>query len=733
MNESIFENIKRCSLTVQGVVQGVGFRPFVFGLASSLGLTGFVGNNSSGVFIEVEGVPEALASFQARLVSEAPPLARIEAVTAAEIPRRGEPDFTIVHSQSEAAANTLISPDLTTCDDCLRELFDPADRRYRYPFTNCTNCGPRFTIIRDIPYDRPLTTMASFTMCPACQAEYDDPRNRRFHAQPNACPECGPQLEFCWSKEANSFAFHLPATPDPIRHAQAVIGQGGIVAVKGLGGFHLACDAASDTALRTLRQRKGRVDKPFAVMAPDLTTVARFAAVSAEEAALLTSRERPIVLLKKRPGTLLSDLVAPGNPYLGVMLPYTPLHYLLLGPDPATVEHPADEARQMENEASSEKNSSFIIHHSSFFILVMTSGNYSDEPIAKDNDEAVDRLSTLADAFLLHDRPIQAHCDDSVIRVFEGQELPLRRSRGYAPFPVKLPFEVPPVLAIGGELKATFCLTKGRYAYMSQHLGDMENLETLHAFQNAVAHFQALFRIQPQALAADLHPGYLSSRWAREQELAINNEQLTINNEQLTINNSQPSNPPILQPSNLPTFHFIQHHHAHLAAVMAEHGLEGTEPVIGFSFDGTGYGLDGAIWGGEVLLANYQSFERLAHLKYVPLPGGDAAIKRPYRTALAHLWAAGIDWDDGLPPVAACLATECGVIRRQLERQLNTVPTSSMGRLFDAVSALAGVRQTVTYEGQAAIEFEALAADDVQASYAFEVSAGEVDAAPIIR
>jgi hydrogenase maturation protein HypF len=709
---------------VQGVVQGVGFRPFVFDLASSLGLTGFVGNHSGGVFIEVEGTSEALTSFQERLVSAAPPLARIESITAEEIPLRGETSFTIVHSRSGAAANTLISPDLTTCDDCLRELFDPADRRYRYPFINCTNCGPRFTLIRDIPYDRPLTTMAGFVMCPACQAEYDDPRNRRFHAQPNACPVCGPQLEFCWSEEANPFAFQLAAERNAIRCAQAVIAQGGIVAVKGLGGFHLACDAASDTALRMLRQRKGRVDKPFAIMAPDLNTVTRFAEISTEEAALLTSRERPIVLLKKRPGCVVSDLVAPGNPYLGVMLPYTPLHYLILAPD-SIAQPPSNNKRQSPHaEEEPENHSSFVIHHSPFSILVMTSGNYSDEPIAKDNEEALDRLSPLADAFLLHNRGIQAHCDDSVIRVFEGQELPLRRSRGYAPFPVKLPFEVPPLLAVGGELKATFCLTKGRYAYMSQHIGDMENLETLQAFEKAVAHFQALFRIRPQAIAADLHPGYLSSRWAREQQLTISNEQ-TANNSEFRIQNLESSTPP--------PFHFIQHHHAHIAAVMAEHGLDGAEPVIGFSFDGTGYGSDGAIWGGEVLLVDYKRFERLAHLKYVPLPGGDAAIKRPYRTALAHLWAAGIDWDDVLLPVAACLATECGIIRRQLERRLNIVPTSSMGRLFDAVAALAGVRQTVTYEGQAAIEFEALAADDVQAGYAFDFSTNEIDSTPVIR
>jgi hydrogenase maturation protein HypF len=691
--------IERQRLTVQGVVQGVGFRPFVYSLAQELRLGGFVGNDSAGVFIEIEGSPQALTAFCERLVSETPPLAHLESVTAEAILVQGEVEFVIVHSETKADENTLISPDMLTCDDCLRELFDPNDRRYRYPFINCTNCGPRFTIIRDIPYDRPLTTMADFAMCPDCQAEYDDPLNRRFHAQPNACPVCGPQISFQWSFaafpplegiERERSSGHEQNGDKAIQLAQAVITRGGIVAIKGLGGFHLACDATNDQAVQILRQRKGRVDKPFAIMALDMTTIHQFAYVSPEEEALLSGRERPIVLLKKKPDSTLSQFIAPGNQYVGVMLPYTPLHYLLL-------------ARTEQSKVENRKPILSAFEGSK--ILVMTSGNYSDEPIVKDNDEALERLAPLADAFLLHNRDIHVHCDDSVIRVFEGYELPVRRSRGYAPFPVRLPFPAPPLLAVGGELKSTFCLTKDNYAFMSQHIGDMENLETLQAFEKAVAHFKALFRVVPAVIVGDMHPRYLSTRWAQAQA------------------------------QDLP-FVPVQHHHAHIAAVMAEHGLSGEEPVIGFSFDGTGYGLDGAIWGGEVLLATYKDFRRAAHLKYIPLPGGDAAVKRPYRIALAHLWAAGEPWHEPLPPVSAATPVEQGVIKRQFETGFNTVPTSSMGRLFDAVASLAGVRQTVTYEAQAAIELESLADIETRGRYCFELSDGdpvEIDPAPVIR
>ncbi len=669
----------RQRLWVQGVVQGVGFRPFVFRLATRLSLGGFVGNDSAGVFIELEGTPKALVTFQQELIANPPPLAHIEEVTTIAIAPLGEREFTIVHSHA-GAANTLISPDLSICDDCLRELLDPADRRYRYPFINCTNCGPRFTIIRALPYDRPLTTMADFPLCPACQQEYEDPYNRRFHAQPNACPVCGPQLEFCWS-EGQTFPDRLPAdqSTDAISQVQTLLAQGGIVAVKGIGGFHLACDAINDHAVQTLRQRKGRIDKPFAVMARDVETVRQIADISAAELALLTSRERPIVLLAKKRDSPLSEWIAPGNRYIGVMLPYSPLHYLLFSPSAQSAAPSA--------------------------VLVMTSGNHAAEPIVKDNEAAVEWLASLADAFLLHNRSIHVPCDDSVLQLFDGYEAPIRRSRGYAPFPVKLPAMSPSVLAVGGELKSTFCLTKGAYAFLSQHIGDMQNLETLTAFGQAVDHMQRIFDITPSVIACDLHPGYLSTNWAQEHAAG---RQLVK----------------------------VQHHHAHIASLMAEHELDGHQPVIGFSFDGTGYGTDGAIWGGEVLIANYLSFSRAAHLVYFPLPGGDAAIRCPHRTALAALWGAGMDWDERLPPVAASTAYERGVIRRMMETGLNAVATSSMGRLFDAVAALAGVRQTANYEAQAAIELEALVDSAIMDAYAFGLPTAEkptFDAAPVLR
>lgn len=686
--------LERRRLTVTGVVQGVGFRPFVYGLAARHGLTGFVGNHSGGVFIEIEGPETALIGFQRDLLGQAPPLAHIERVAVEKVTARGDATFTIVNSQAEASVNTLISPDICLCNDCLRELFDPADRRYRYPFINCTNCGPRFTIIQDIPYDRSYTTMAGFTMCPVCRAEYENPLDRRFHAQPNACPVCGPQLwlELNPHLQPLNPDFHSLVKDNALQAAQQLLAAGKIVAVKGLGGFHLACDAANDEAVQTLRQRKGRVDKPFAVMAPDVETIRQFAELSAEEETLLSSKERPILLLRKKPNSHLSEFIAPGNPYVGVMLPYTPLHYLLL--------HTLPEEKA-NAETDSQNRKSKIVNRKSK-ILIMTSANHADEPIVKDNAEAHERLSHLVDAFLFHNRDIYARCDDSVIRLFQGAELPLRRSRGYAPFPVKLPLPLPSTLAVGGELKSTFCLTKDEYAFMSQHIGDMENLETMAAFGQAVAHFKHIFRVEPELIACDMHPGYLSTRWAQEHANGL----------------------PLVE---------VQHHHAHVAAVMAEHQLDGTEPVIGFSFDGTGYGLDGAVWGGEVFIADYRGFERAAHLKYTALVGGDAAVKRPYRLALAHLEAAGLPWDDRLPCVAACPEVEQRVIKRQLETGLNAVPTSSFGRLFDAVASLAGVRQTVTYEAQAAIEFEALAAPGIETGYAFEFEGSQFDAAPVIR
>jgi hydrogenase maturation protein HypF len=663
---------------ITGVVQGVGFRPFVYNLATDLELTGWVLNSSAGVEIEVTGSDAALDEFVERLSSDAPPLARIDTVDVAavpadtlDLPAPGE--FVIRHSEARAGDFQPISPDVSICDDCRRELFDPQDRRHRYPFINCTNCGPRFTIIQDIPYDRPQTTMAPFEMCPDCQAEYDDPRDRRFHAQPNACPVCGPRVWF--ERSGVDLPVDPPTAEAAVQETREALRRGEILAIKGLGGFHLACDATDDRAVARLRERKGRVDKPFALMAFDLEAVERFCHVDQAERELLTSRERPILLLRERADSPISRHVAPGNRFLGVMLPYTPLHYLLLDP-----------------------GDDFPI------ALVMTSGNYSEEPIATGNAEARQRLGHLADAFLFHDRDIHARCDDSVTRIFDGAELPVRRSRGYAPYPVHLPFSVPQLLAVGGELKNTFCLTRDRYAFLSQHIGDMENYETLRFFEQMVEQLERTFRVMPEIVAYDLHPGYLSTKYALRLE----------------------ADDGVLQP--------VQHHHAHIAAVMAENGLPGDRPVIGVAFDGTGYGTDGAIWGGEVLVADYTTARRAAHLKYVPLPGGDEAIRRPYRTALAHLWAAGVDWEPGLPPVDAASDLERSVLRQQLEWEVNTVPTSSVGRLFDAVSALAGVRQRVNYEAQAAIELEMRVDPDIETAYAFNLGDdGVIDPAPLIR
>ncbi|HBY60203.1 MAG TPA: carbamoyltransferase HypF, partial [Solibacterales bacterium] len=647
---------------VCGVVQGVGFRPFVYTLATRLGLTGRVRNSALGVEIEAQGSPEALDAFAGALTAHPPPLAAIESLTAE--PREldaGEADFRIEESGGGQSISTSIPADLGICGACLRELFHPADRRYRYPFLNCTHCGPRFTIIRALPYDRPFTTMAAFPMCADCDAEYRDPSNRRFHAEPTACPDCGPRLEFAAAGE--SAAAEGEAA---LLAAKRAIREGAIVAVKGLGGFHLACDAANDGALRRLRERKGRAGKPFAVMVPDLAAARRLCEVSDDEAALLASPQRPILLLAAKPGAALSPLVAPGHRYLGLMLPYTPLHELLMDAVP----------------------------------LVMTSGNRSDEPIARDNQEALERLAPLADGFLLHNRQIHQVADDSVVRLFEGRELPIRRSRGYAPYPVALPFEGPPVFAAGGELKATFCLTQANRAYVSQHIGDMESLETLAAYESASAHYQRLFDIRPSAIAADLHPGYLSSQWARRQ--------------------ARERGVPCIE---------VQHHHAHAAAVMAENGVPDGERVIAFAFDGTGYGPDGAIWGGEVLLAGYREFERYAHLRYIPLPGGDAAIRRPYRTAFAHLRAANLRAALPIPPA------EAAVLERQIGRSINTVSTSSMGRLFDAVAVLLGLPGTVSYEGQAALELEAMAEPGEAPPPPWALSGGgpiEIDPAPLL-
>lgn len=676
--------IRSARIHITGIVQGVGFRPFVYGLATFYALNGWVRNTSAGVDIEVDGAVDKLDIFVKTLKSDIPPLARIDTFEITYGPPQGFTEFEIVGSEVVPEAFQPISPDVSICPDCLRELFDPSNRRYHYPFINCTNCGPRFTIINDIPYDRPNTTMTLFEMCPDCKAEYANPLDRRFHAQPIACPVCGPKV---WLEELDGV--RIAERDNAIIVTQKLLAEGKIVAIKGLGGFHLACDATNPTAVSELRRRKLRVDKPFALMMPNLAEVERYCSVSDAERRLLESHQRPIVLLDRKPNSLIVKEVGPGQHNLGVMLPYTPLHYLLFsdyGIDPPP----------------------FVLH-----ALVMTSGNLSEEPIASENDEARARLSSLADAFLMHNRDIRIRCDDSVVLAFEDSNIYLRssdlvtsrsskvyflrRSRGYVPDPVPLPFEAASILATGPELKNTFCLTRGKYAFMSHHIGDMENFETLRSFEDGEEHFERLFRIHPEAIAHDMHPNYLTTRYALQRA----------------------------QRDNVPVFG-VQHHHAHIAACMADNGLDGSYPVIGLAFDGTGYGLDGAIWGGEFLVADYKNFQRLFHLAYFPLPGGDAAIKRPARIALALLWSLGMDWEDWLAPTKDMCLEERQALRIQLERGLNIFRTSSLGRLFDAAAALAGVRQKVNYEAQAAMEFEAAIDPSENGEYSFEIKEGKV-------
>jgi hydrogenase maturation protein HypF len=642
-------------------------------------LAGHVGNDSAGVFVEVEGEASTVDQFEARLVLEAPPLARVFDVVGTTIDRHHEQGgFRIIESQSVGPVRTFVSPDVAVCDDCLAEMFNPDDRRFRYPFINCTNCGPRFTITLRLPYDRPNTTMAGFELCPNCRAEYDDPGDRRFHAQPVACAECGPRVWFEGSRGVDSGLARVEGTDAAIAAAQEALARGEIVAIKGLGGYHLACDATSEEAVDRLRTRKHRKDKPLAVMVPDLERANNLARIDGTEAALLNSPARPIVLLGRRRGSNLAEQVAPGQPQIGLLLPYTPLHHLLFHGAPGG-------AAPVPT------------------MLVMTSGNLTEEPICYIDADARARLGPIADAWLVHDRPIHVPCDDSVMRVEDDEPRPIRRSRGYAPLPIRLPFTVRPTLAMGGELKNTFCLASGHDAWMSQHIGDMGSVETLAAFERSATQFGDMYQVDPRQIAADAHPGYQTRRWADDR-----------------------SGRPV---------ELVQHHHAHIAAVMAEHAVPAGETVLGFAFDGTGYGTDGAIWGGEVLVADYEGFERSAHLRYVPLPGGDATVRKPYRAALAHLWAAGIDWEADLAPVRDAPPDELVVLRRQLERDVHCVPTSSMGRLFDAVSSLLGVRHIASYEAQAAIELEWMAAAHVADArpYAFGLEGANIDPAPVLR
>ncbi|HEY2587413.1 MAG TPA: carbamoyltransferase HypF, partial [Tepidisphaeraceae bacterium] len=706
--------MERRAIAIHGTVQGVGFRPFVFGLASSLDLGGFVRNGVGGLRIEVEGEPPALDQFVSRVVGQPPPLARIEQWTCDARKPRGEREFRIEPSECESKGEIVVSPDAATCDQCLAELFDPHDRRYRYPFLNCTNCGPRLTIVRGAPYDRERTTMAGFPMCDRCRAEYENPLDRRFHAQPVACPACGPRLAAIDAR-GDPVGFEEEA----LAHFSEIIRRGGIGAMKGIGGYHLACDARNAEAVAELRRRKHRDEKPFAIMVRDVEAARELCDVSQEERALLTSVRRPIVLLRKRgsserrtaspithraafpprpPGggwgegkpentyeqqerrlqfpltparsgavansprfsrrareqegqcanrspLFIADAVSPGNPCLGVMLPYAPLHHLLL-------------------------------HDLGGIPLVMTSGNRSDEPIAYDEPDAFERLAGIADLFLTHDRPIHVRCDDSVTRVIGGAEAPIRRSRGDAPHPIPLPIACPaPILAVGGQLKATFALGDDRRAIVSHHMGDLDHFEAYRAFERDIALYEQLFSLRPRSLAHDLHPDYASTRYAIQRASAEGLECVA-----------------------------IQHHHAHLASCMAEHGL--CESVIGVTLDGTGYGTDGAVWGGEFLVGDYRAFRRAAHLRYVAMPGGERAIREPWRMAAAHLADAGTasaQWE------ARVGSPSLRTVRQMIERRFNAPMTSSAGRLFDAVASLVGLRDRVSYEGQAAIELEWLA------------------------
>ena len=638
----------RVEVRVEGVVQGVGFRPYVHGLAHRFGLSGRVGNDTAGVFVEIEGAEQAVSEFLATLPAQAPPLAVIEQVRTSPLAPTGESGFHIVSSNAAGRRDTLISADTATCDDCLRELADPTDRRFDYPFINCTNCGPRFTIVRDVPYDRPFTTMAPFAMCQACAREYHDPTDRRFHAQPVCCPACGPRLRLIDAGGAE-----LPG--EPLAEAAQLLKAGAVLAVKGLGGFHVAALAADAAATAELRARKHREDKPFALMVTDLDAARELCEIDPVAERLLAGRRRPVVLLPRRRDAPVAPAVAPGNRNLGLMLPYTPLHHLLLRDIAAPI--------------------------------VLTSGNISDEPIAYQDEDARQRLTGIADAYLTHDRAIHMRTDDSVVRVFRGAELPVRRSRGYAPEPLTLAQPVPrPILGCGAELKSTFCLARGRHAFLSHHIGDLENYETLRSFTEGIEHFRRLFDVTPEVVAYDLHPDYLSTKYAVD-----------------------------LADVGLVG---VQHHHAHIASCLADNGAVG--PVLGVAFDGTGYGSDGTLWGGEFLLADLTGFERMAHLVPVPLPGGAAAIRQPWRMAAAYLGS------EAPQDLIQRNAQHWNAVLAMAARRVNAPLTSSAGRLFDAVAAILGIRDSINYEGQAAVELEQRADLTESGSYGATISDGAV-------
>ncbi len=622
-------DIVRKKLNVQGIVQGVGFRPFIFNLAVSNQLTGFVSNTSQGVIIEIEGISDKINQFVADIKPKAPPIAVITDINLQQIVPTGVTGFNIIKSDSNENITTLISPDVAVCDDCLSELFDPNDRRYHYSFINCTNCGPRYTIIDNIPYDRPYTSMKNFIMCPDCQAEYDDPTNRRFHAQPNACPTCGPQVQLFDSNH------NLQDVEDSIVATREKLIGGKIVAIKGLGGYHLAVDATNNNTVQKLRKLKGRDEKPFALMVRDLKVAQKYCLISTEETQVLQSPSAPIVLLRKLEDCQIAESVAPGNDYLGVMLPYTPLQHVLF----EKLDIP----------------------------LIMTSANYSDEPISIDNDEAFERLNGIADYFLTHNRDIYLRSDDSVAIHLANKLRYLRRSRGIVPKPIFVKSTGSPILAVGGELKNTVCLLKDDKAILSQHIGDLENIEAYNFFKMTINHVQRIFDVKPELIVHDMHPQYFSTQWAGNQ-------------------------------TDIGTIS-VQHHHAHLAACMAENQL--TDPVIGIIMDGTGYGTDETIWGGEILVGDFNNFDRFAHFEQMPLPGGDAAIKSPWRTAVSYLYET---YDNSIPNLPFIGNHDIAPIVEMVDKNINSPLTSSCGRLFDAVAAMSGGRQTIRYEAQAAIE-----------------------------
>ncbi len=659
--------IKRMRYHFSGIVQGVGFRPFIYRIATRHSLAGFVQNRSDGVIVEVEGPEESIASFIAGVNEELPPLADVSDISRKEIAVRNDKVFRISESETGGLGKVHITPDIATCGECFKELFDPEDRRFRYPFINCTNCGPRLTIIKDIPYDRINTSMSCFPMCPLCQSEYENPVDRRFHAEPNACPACGPSLELL-DKAGNALS-----EKDPIRKTIALLLEGYVVAIKGLGGFHLAVDAANDEAVKRLRSRKFREEKPLAIMVKDIDVAARISRIGKEEDALLKSPQRPIVLAGKRESDMVSPAVAPGVSDLGIMLPYTPLHHMLL-----------------------EKH---------FQALIMTSANQVDEPICIANREAIKRLKGIADYFLVHNRDILVRCDDSIATVSAGKKRMLRRSRGFAPKPVTLKKSYPEILALGPQMKTTLCILKGNFAFLSPHIGDMETPEARDFYRESLTLMQKIAECKPDIIACDLHPAYYTTKLAED----------------------------------LPSSRIIrvQHHHAHIVSAMAENGIEGE--VIGLAMDGTGYGLDGTVWGGEFLVADEANFIRIGHIMNYLLPGGEKAIREPWRIAVSLFKEAyGNNWPDvaerlNIGPKKNYYET----MERVMTHRFNSPVTSSLGRLFDGIAAILGIRQNVTFEGQAAMELEAAAKSKAGIILPFDIPETDnvfcLDFTPMIR